>query len=65
MRNKLFMLLCIVSVMLSAQSKKPSANAPNKQACKTDSIELADLKEQISLINLPAIDASYQHLNLL
>ncbi|MBP9506311.1 MAG: SUMF1/EgtB/PvdO family nonheme iron enzyme [Bacteroides sp.] len=62
MRNKLFMLLCIVSVMLSAQSKKPSANAPNKQACKTDSIELADLKEQISLINLPAIDASYQHL---
>lgn len=62
MRNKLFILLCIVSVTLSAQSKKPSAIAPSAQESKMDDKQLVDLKAQISLINLNAIDESYQHL---
>ena len=65
MRNKLFMLLCIVSVMLSAQDKKPPINAPNNQECKVDAKELADLKEQVAIIDLRAIDDSYQHLKTL
>ncbi|MEG0454442.1 MAG: formylglycine-generating enzyme family protein, partial [Bacteroides sp.] len=65
MRNKIFMLLCIVPMMLSAQSKKPSVSPPGNRESKIDSIGLVNLKEQISLINLRAIDESYQHLKSL